>query len=159
MFSGDYAEEEEDRGLPEQDLRADFENHEAVHQRESEGQSTVIVHEKLIENGLNDHDVGSDEVFTKHSSQPELEGQSEVGCPVGDFWKLCVRSMLMLLSFTGLGSFTTRKHEVVGKDNKEKLVLYIYIWSASSLGILSGHEDDVGLHTRVCQLYCVCNQC
>jgi hypothetical protein len=65
----------------------------------------------------------------------------------------------MLLSFTGLGSFTTRKDEVVGKDSKEKLVLYIYIWSASSLGILSGHEDDVALHTRVCQLYCVCNQC
>jgi hypothetical protein len=85
VFSGDYAEEEEDRGLPEQDLRADFENHEAVHKRESEGQSTVIVHEKVIENGLNDHDVRSEEVFTKHSSQPELEGQSEVGCPAGDF--------------------------------------------------------------------------
>jgi hypothetical protein len=87
---GDYAEEEEDRGLPEQDLRADFENHEAVHKREIEGQSTVIVHEKLIENGLNDHYVGSEEVFTKHSSQPELEVQSEVGCPAGDFWEtLC----------------------------------------------------------------------
>jgi hypothetical protein len=24
---------------------------------------------------------------------------------------------------------------------------------------LSGHEDDVGLHARVCQLHCVCNQC
>jgi hypothetical protein len=37
----------------------------------------------------------------------------------------------MLLSFTGLGSFTTRKDEVVGKDSKEKLVLslslYIYM--------------------------------
>lgn len=39
----------------------------------------------------------------------------------------------MLLSFTGLGSFTTRKDEVVGKDSKEKLVLYIYIYGVLAL--------------------------
>ncbi|CAK9228978.1 unnamed protein product [Sphagnum troendelagicum] len=105
---GDYAEEEEDRGLPEQDLRADFENHEAVHKRDSEGQSTVIVHEKLIENGLNDHDVRSEEVFTKHSSQPELEGQSE---------RMEAMEMLQLQEGTQAQSLTTKVTVSTGESN------------------------------------------
>ncbi|CAK9274853.1 unnamed protein product [Sphagnum jensenii] len=106
--NGNDGEEEEDRGLPEQDLRADFENHEAVHKRESEGQSTVIVHEKLIENGLNDHDVRSEEVFTKHSSQPELEGQSE---------RMEAMEMLQLQEGTQAQSLTTKVTVSTGESN------------------------------------------